>query len=76
MRPVRTTIDLPEDLHGLMTSLAHDRGQTLSQTVAEVLRVALGDRSIDVRTDGATGLPVVRVGRPVTNDDVRSLDDE
>jgi macrodomain Ter protein organizer (MatP/YcbG family) len=76
MRAVRTTIDLPNDLHRVMAALARDRGQTLSQTVADLLELALGDSSVDITVSEITGLPVVRLGRPVTSEDVRSLEDE
>jgi macrodomain Ter protein organizer (MatP/YcbG family) len=76
MRAVRTTIDLPNDLHRVMAALARDRGQTLSQTVADLLELALGDSSVDVTVSEITGLPVVRLGRPGTTEDVRSLEDE
>ncbi len=74
---MRTTIDLPEDLHRTLASVAHDQGQTLSQTVAGLLRRSLtpgGSRRI--HTDARTGLPVVRVGRVITGEDVRRLEDD
>jgi hypothetical protein len=74
---MRTTIDLPEDLHRLLTSVAHDRRQSLSQTAASILRDSLlPDRPVEIEREGPGGLPLVRVGRVVTVDDVRSLDDE
>lgn len=60
---VRTTIDLPDDLHQLTTSLARDRKQTLSQTITEVLRQALlPGVGPEIGRDRATGLPVIRLG--------------
>jgi hypothetical protein len=74
---MRTTLELPDDLHRIATSIARDRGQTLSDTVADLLRRALGDGAVTrLGHDATTGLPVVRVGRVVTSDDVRSLDDD
>lgn len=74
---MRTTIDLPPDLHQLTTALARNRKQTLSQTVAEILRRALlSDDGPEVTQDAATGLPVVRLGRPITSDDVAALEDD
>ncbi|MGH9118909.1 MAG: antitoxin [Acidimicrobiales bacterium] len=74
---MRTTIDLPDDLHRLMTAIANDRRQSLSQTVAEVLRRTLqSDARPSVELDPATNLPLVRLGRPITSEDVRSLEDE
>jgi hypothetical protein len=75
---VRTTIDLPDDLHRIATSLARDTGQTLSQTVAALLRRALERPApVECYTDSNTGFPVMRLGgAPITVEDVRALDDE
>ncbi|MEZ5312020.1 MAG: hypothetical protein R2735_15805 [Microthrixaceae bacterium] len=72
---MRTTIDLPKDLHDLARQLAHDTGRSLSQVVSELIRSGLGQRSVET-TRSVRGLPVVSVGRPVTIEDVRSLDDD
>ena len=75
---MRTTIDLPEDLHRIAMSLARDTGQTLSQTVAALLRQALQrPQPTSGYADSRTGFPVIKVGgTPITVDDVRALDDE
>jgi hypothetical protein len=73
---VRTTIDLPEDLHAIASSLAHDRGCTLSTAVVDLLRRALGPNTKVETIDRLTGFPLLPSGRPITTDDVRSLDDE
>jgi hypothetical protein len=74
---MRTTVDLPDDLHRSMTSAARERGQTLSQVIAEYLRRGMGAGiPVSIRTDPATGFPVVRTGVPITTEDVRALDDE
>jgi len=75
---MRTTVDLPDDLHRVATSLARDRDQSLSQTVSDLLRKALGP-GIDgehVSQDAATGLPLVRLGHLVTTEMVRAATDE
>jgi hypothetical protein len=74
---VRTTIDLPEDLHKQALAIARDTRRTLSETVADLIRRGLAGgtaaaRSVDLRT----GLPLVSVGTVVTSEDVRSLEDE
>ena len=74
---MRTTIDLPDDLHRVLLSVARDQGRTLNQVVAGLLRRALtpgGSSAISM--DDRTGLPVVRLGRTITSDDVRSLEDD
>ena len=73
---MRTTIDLPEDLHAIASSLAHDRGCTLSTAVVDLLRRALGPNTKVETIDRLTGFPLLPSGRPITTDDVRSLDDE
>jgi hypothetical protein len=74
---MRTTIDLPEDVHRILTAVARDRGQTLSQTVTGMLRTTLmpGDAP-RVYIDPTIGLPVVHFGHVVTSEDVKSLEDE
>jgi plasmid stability protein len=74
---VRTTIDLPADLHQLTTALARSHDQSLSQTIADILRRALlTGNAPAVSTDAATGLPVVHLGRPITDQDVAVLEDD
>lgn len=77
MHLMRTTIDLPADLHDAARSIARDRGTTLSEAVADLMRRGLGQAStLEFGKSERTGLPTVRVGRPVTLEDVRSLDDD
>lgn len=75
---MRTTIDLPEDLHRIAKAIARDEGRTLSETVAMLLRQALGEGGGGARVsrDAETDLPSIRLGRAITSEDVRSLDDE
>jgi predicted transcriptional regulator len=72
---VRTTIDLPDDLHELARQLAHDGNRSMSEVIAELIRSGLRPGRIEPG-EGPRGLPVVSVGRAVTAEDVRSLDDE
>lgn len=74
---MRTTIDLPDDLHRQAMSIARDTSRTLSETVVELMRRGLNQAaSSSVARSERTGLPVVRVGRVITTEDVRSLDDD
>jgi hypothetical protein len=74
---VRTTIDLPEELHKQALAIARDTRRTLSETVADLMRRGLGSGSTaGVSRDPRTGLPLVSVGTVVTSEDVRSLEDE
>lgn len=74
---MRTTVDLPDELHAQATALARDTHQTLSQAIALLIRRGLSsshpgglDRS------PRTGLPVVHLGRTITSEDARQLEDE
>jgi hypothetical protein len=78
---MRTTIDLPEDLHRIASAIAHDTGRSLSQTVTDLLRRGLSSGVAEgehprYRIDPGTGLPTVRSRRTITTEDVRALDDE
>lgn len=73
---MRTTIDLPADLHAVAREIAHQQRKSLSQVVAELVRLGLGPSATATSADlAAAGLPTIRVGRPITAEDVRSLED-
>lgn len=76
---MRTTVDLPPAVHRRAQALAESRNQSLSATVAELTvrgLAALGE-PVEIATDPVSGLPVIRIGRAVTADDVAAaLDDE
>ena len=81
---MRTTIDLPDDLHQAVTSIAAHSRRSMNQTVADLIRRGLAPRSgpLDgvapaaLRLDENTGLPTIRSPRPVTTEDVLALEDE
>ncbi len=74
---VRTTIDLPNDLHKQAQAIARDTQRTLSETVADLMRRGLSAGSVAaISTDPRTGLPLVSVGTVVTSEDVRALEDD
>lgn len=71
----RTTVDLPDDLHAQVVAIARDTHRTLSETVAFLMRRGLGEgRPSALAHSAITGLPVVRVGRVITTEDVRALE--
>jgi hypothetical protein len=72
---VRTTIDLPADLHDLARQLAHDGRRSMSDVIADLIRLGLGHHD-PAPTVSNRGMPMVSVGRSITAEDVRSLDDE
>jgi hypothetical protein len=76
---MRTTIDLPDDLHRIVTSLATHTRSSLSQTAADLIRRGLALPGRDppaIATSSITGLPVLHSSRPITPEDVKALDDE
>lgn len=74
---MRTTIDLPDDLHSIVRSIARDQSQSLSQAVVDLLRRGLGPpQSPSIDRHSVTGFPTIRVGRPLTTEEVRSLEDD
>jgi hypothetical protein len=77
MHGMRTTIDLPDDLHQLAKSLAHDRRQTFSEAVVELMRRGItGSEPVTFETDPRTGFRVMHGGPLVTSEDVRALEDD
>lgn len=74
---MRTTIDLPDDLHRQAQAIAKDTARTLSETVADLIRRGLGQGGVaQLSRSERTGLPVVRLGKVITTEDVRALEDE
>ena len=74
---MRTTVDLPADLHAQAVAIARDTHRTLSETVAFLMRRGLGEgRAGGLTHSAATGLPVVHLGKVITTEDVRALEDE
>lgn len=74
---MRTTIDLPDDLHQQALAIARDTARSLSQTVADLMWRGLGHgHPAELTRSERTGLPVVRLGRIITSEDVRALEDE
>lgn len=74
---MRTTIDLPDDLHRAATQIARDRHQTLSRTVESLMRAALAhDDHTTIEIDPESGLPTVRIGRRITAEDVAAIEDD
>jgi hypothetical protein len=75
---MRTTIDLPDDLHAQALAIARDTHQTLSQAVASLIRRGLHSPAGngDVAISSRTGLPVASIGRTITSEDVRRLEDD
>jgi hypothetical protein len=74
---MRTTVDIPDDLHAQAVAIARDTHQSLSQTVAGLIRRGLSSGSLgEIETSARTGLPVAHLGRIITSEDVRRLEDD
>ena len=80
---MRTTVDLPADLHNIALGLSRDTGRSLSQTVVWLMQRGLAAANNVAEPhappyviEAATGLPLVRSARPVTSEDVRALEDD
>lgn len=78
---MRTTIDLPPELHRVLTSLAASTHRSMSQTAVELMQSGLQARGARAAPKALpqskrTGLPQVRLSRVVTPEDVRALEDQ
>jgi Arc/MetJ family transcription regulator len=74
---MRTTVDLPDDLHAQAMALARDTHQSLSRTVALLIRRGLSSGSAgEIARSARTGLPVAHLGRIITTEDVRLVEDD
>jgi predicted transcriptional regulator len=79
---MRITIDLPDNLHRLVTSLATQTRRSLSQTATDLMRQGLAvqaraaDAASAIQADCDTDLPVLHCSRPITSQDVKALEDE
>jgi hypothetical protein len=75
---MRTTINLPEDLHREALGIAYERDWTLSQAVAWLMRLGLegGPAPLEIGIDELTGFPIVRIGRRITPEEVKRFLEE
>jgi hypothetical protein len=78
---MRTTMDIPKDLHRLLTSLANHNRSSLSRIATELIRRGLVMPVTESRdptpvVDRKTGLPVLQTSRPITPENVKALDDD
>jgi hypothetical protein len=79
---MRTTIDLPDDLHTIASELAHSQHSTVSKVVADLMRRALYANPAEqpigkIVYHSVTGLPTIRLGGgPITPEMVREMQDD
>lgn len=74
---MRTTVDLPDELHRQVRAIARDTQRSFSETAADLMRRGLSSTEpAEMSRSPLTGLPTVTLGTVITTEDVRSLDDE
>lgn len=73
---MRTTIDLPDDLHAYVRQVAHDRRESMSKVTEDLIRRGVAHRADLTIERGPRGLPIISVGREITDEDVKSLEDD
>jgi hypothetical protein len=78
MQGMRTTVDLPADVHDRAKRLAAERHQSLSAVVTELTirgLAAMGEPA-QIVTDPLTGLPTLTLGRIITAAEVAEVLEE
>lgn len=61
----------------MASAIARDQGTSLSETVSQLLRRAIGTvGTAHVAASERTGLVVIHLGQTITSSDVRALDDD
>lgn len=78
---MRTTLDIPDREHALFTALAREKHTSFSKLVVELaLRglkaPAVADAPAVSEVDPDTGLTVFHSGKPVTQEDIKALEDD
>jgi hypothetical protein len=78
---MRTTVDIPDNLHRIASGLARHTGRSLSQAVVDLMQRGLEVQPVSLSAASfslhpITGLPVARSKRPITADDVKAIEDE
>jgi len=73
---MRTTIELPEELHQRVEALARDTARSVEETIAELVQRGLDESPGKISRSERTGLLVIDTGKVITPEDVRSLEDD
>ena len=78
MQGMRTSVDLPPYVRSRAEKLAHERGQSLSSVISELAALGLAhiEEKVEIETDPMTGLPLVRLGRTITPEEVAAFLEE
>ena len=77
---MRTTVDLPPDVHERVRGIAADRRTSISSVIAGFVEEALDGPPVTASDrlvhDPLTGLLTIRLPGIITSDDVRAAQDE
>jgi hypothetical protein len=74
---MRTTVDLPPYVRHRAEQIARERGQSLSSVISELTALGLAQvDQPDLEIDPLTGIPLFRIGRTITAEDVAAFLDE
>lgn len=75
---MRTTVDLPPALHRRAREIAARSGRSLSAVIADLTArgIAQLEEPLDISLDEKTGIPVVSIGRRITQAQVDAILDE
>ena len=73
---MRTTIDLPADLHHMARQIAHEQHRSMSSVLAELVRRGLRADEREATIITRNGLPVLKTHGIITMEDVRRARDE
>ena len=70
---MRTTVDLPDAMHVRVREVAAERGVSMSDLLVEFTAIGLERAAPAPEVDEETGLRLLRVGRPITTEEIASF---
>lgn len=74
---MRTTIDLPAELHDIARALAHDQRRSMNAVLVDLVRRGLEPpKADDSPLPMRNGFPQMRFSRTITTEDVRRAQDD
>ncbi|MBL8930687.1 MAG: hypothetical protein JNL54_11225 [Kineosporiaceae bacterium] len=75
---MRTSVTLPDAAYRRAKIIAQRRNQSVSSVIAEmaIRGLDLEDEPDQLATNPVSGLPVIRLGRPITSEDVARMLEE
>ncbi len=73
---VRTTLDISDEAWYIAKAIAHDQNRSLGRVVGDMILQAAKGAPGSAIAMSDYGFPTFRCSRPVTSEDVRTLEDE